>query len=128
MMLSQVLPQAYGGAAAMIPIENAVHARLVREGLERSRTSPDSEASEHAPDAEGRLTRAGRCSCLHMFASQHLPLLRFASSRSPHHVPILCFEVFSAATKVVMYAQCNVRKGIAQVKAAFTGVGVVVLW
>lgn len=45
----------------MIPIEKAVHARLVREGLERARSSPDSEAAEDAPDAEGRLTRAGRC-------------------------------------------------------------------
>ena len=59
----QVLPQAYGGEAAMIPIEKAVHARLVREGLERARTSPDSEASEDDPVVEGRLTRAGRCAC-----------------------------------------------------------------
>lgn len=47
----------------MIPIEKAVHARLVREGLERARTSPDSEASEDDPVVEGRLTRAGRCAC-----------------------------------------------------------------
>ena len=57
----QVLPQAYGGEAAMIPIEKAVHARSVKEGLQRAQ--PQSEASQHDPVAEGRLTRAGRCAC-----------------------------------------------------------------
>ena len=57
----QVLPEAYGGEAAMIPIEDAVHARLVQEGLERARSSPKAAAADGAQDAEGRLTRAGRC-------------------------------------------------------------------
>ena len=56
----QVLPQAYGGEAAMISIDKAVHARLVKEGLERAQSSPQSEALEHDLVAEGRLTRAGR--------------------------------------------------------------------
>ena len=59
LLILQVLPQAYGGQAAMIPIEKAVHARLVSH-LERARSSPESEPSEDVPDAEGRLTRAGR--------------------------------------------------------------------
>ena len=45
----------------MVPIEDAVHARLVREGLERAKSSPQGAASDGAQDAEGRLTRAGRC-------------------------------------------------------------------
>ena len=50
----------YGGEAALVPIEEAVHARLVREGLERASSSADSQAVEDVQDAEGRLTRAGR--------------------------------------------------------------------
>lgn len=64
----------------MIPIEKAVHARLVREGLERARSSPDSEASEHDPVMEGRLTRAGRCACMLRFP----PLLLLDSRHIPH--------------------------------------------
>lgn len=60
MHLVQVLPQIYGGQAAMVPIEEAVHARLVREGLERARSSADNQTAEEVEDAEGRLTRAGR--------------------------------------------------------------------
>ena len=57
----KVLPKVYGGEAALVPIEDAVHARLVREGLERASSSADSQAVEDIQDAEGRLTRAGRC-------------------------------------------------------------------
>lgn len=56
----QVLPQIYGGAAAMVPIEQAVSARLVMEGLQRATSSTDSQTVEDLEDAEGRLTRAGR--------------------------------------------------------------------
>ena len=59
--LSQVLPQAYGGEAEMIPIETAVHARLVREGLEQAKSAPANAAADGASDSEGRLARAGRC-------------------------------------------------------------------
>lgn len=55
-----VLPQIYGGAAAMVPIEQAVSARLVMEGLQRATSSTDSQTVEDLEDAEGRLTRAGR--------------------------------------------------------------------
>ncbi len=48
----------------MIPIEKAVHARLVREGLERANSSTDSQITEDVQDEEGRLTRAGRCCSL----------------------------------------------------------------
>ena len=56
----KVLPQVYGGEAPLVPIEEAVHARLVKEGLELARSFADNQAAEDIQDAEGRLTRAGR--------------------------------------------------------------------
>ena len=50
----------YGGDAPLIPIEEAVHARLVKEGQERAQKLPASDAAAEATVAEGRLTRAGR--------------------------------------------------------------------
>ena len=91
-VLSQVLPQAYGGVAPMIPIERAVHARLVREGLERARSSPESEAAVHAPDAEGRLTRAGRCTC----NPQCLHLLCFTPATLALYLPTMTLKTKSA--------------------------------
>ena len=56
----QVLPRAYGGDATLVPIAAAVHARQVREGLKRARSSADNAVSDDVENAEGRLTRAGR--------------------------------------------------------------------
>ncbi|KAL3144014.1 hypothetical protein ABBQ32_003820 [Trebouxia sp. C0010 RCD-2024] len=102
-----VLPQAYGGAAPMIPIENAVHARLVREGLERARSSPDSDAAEDAPDAEGRLTRAGRAvqrwgRAMADFARRHNPgngVHRIRGWRPFHRDPAVLYVDEATSTK-----------------------------
>ncbi|DBA67929.1 TPA: hypothetical protein ACH3X2_014131 [Trebouxia sp. C0005] len=82
-----VLPQIYGGQAAMVPIEEAVHARLVREGLERARSSADNQTAEEVEDAEGRLTRAGRAvqrwaSASADFARRHNPVNPIVHSRT----------------------------------------------
>ncbi|DBA77591.1 TPA: hypothetical protein ACH3X1_009392 [Trebouxia sp. C0004] len=82
-----VLPQIYGGEAAMVPIEGAVHARLVREGLERARSCADNQTAEEVEDAEGRLTRAGRAvqrwaSASADFARRHNPVNPIVHSRT----------------------------------------------
>ena len=60
----QVLPELYGGQAELIPIEQAVQARLVREGMQRERIASHAEAAACSNEpAEGRLTRAGRYCC-----------------------------------------------------------------
>ena len=56
-----MLPDIYGGEAELIPIEQAVQARLVREGIQRQRIASNAAAATAAAEAtEGRLTRAGR--------------------------------------------------------------------
>lgn len=82
-----VLPQIYGGEAAMVPIEEAVHARLVKEGVERARSSADNQTAEEVEDAEGRLTRAGRAvqrwaSASADFARRHNPVNPIVHSRT----------------------------------------------
>lgn len=54
----------YGGEAELIPIEQAVQARLALEGMQRERIASNADAATSASEAaEGRLTRAGRYAC-----------------------------------------------------------------
>ena len=79
----------------MISIEKAVHARLVREGLERARSSPDSEASEHDPVMEGRLTRAGRCACILCFHPRCCPTLGMFLAHAAKNKSIVTFLMYN---------------------------------
>lgn len=57
----QVLPTMYGGEAELIPIEQAVQARLALEGMQRERIASNADAAASTGEAaEGRMTRAGR--------------------------------------------------------------------
>lgn len=57
----QVLPELYGGEAELIPIEQAVQARLVQEGMRRERIASNAiAAANDSEPTEGRFTRAGR--------------------------------------------------------------------
>lgn len=59
--MAQVLPELYGGEAELIPIEQAVQARLLQEGMQRERIARNAEAAVSGEEAaEGRWTRAGR--------------------------------------------------------------------
>ena len=65
MSVWQVLPELYGGVAELIPIDQAVQARLVQEGMRRERIASNaSAAANDSEPTEGRFIRAGRYALL----------------------------------------------------------------